>query len=154
MNSKYEWRIKSLAKGLDPDECVAELERIETIYGSLTPENILKESEDENAVLHSLFQWEDDLAAKAYRIQQARTILNNVEIKIVKDGSISTIPVYEVVTINNERRYQNIQVMDRSSVEQVRKATLKDLEAIQKKLKAYDDFDSTIQHIQDAMDSV
>lgn len=152
--NKYQWKLKGMAKGIDPDEAIKELERIESIYGALTPDNILKESQDEDAILHPLFQWEDDLAAHAYRVQQARFILNNIHIKTIKDGSVSMIPVYEVVTIDNERRYKNIQIMTQSDVDQVRKATLKDLSWIKAKLEAYDNFNQTIGHITDAMDTL
>ena len=80
MANKYEWRIGSFAKDIDPDLAVAELERIENVYGALTPENILEASKTEGAYLHKLFTWDDQKAANLYRLQQARQILNNIEI--------------------------------------------------------------------------
>lgn len=149
--NKYEWRIRSLAKGVDPDDAIKELERIESVYGTLSPERILNESRDDSAVLHPLFEWEDDLAAEKFRIHQARFILNNIHVKIIKDGSSSSFPVYEVVNINSERRYRSIEVMTQSDIEQVKKATLKDLASIKNKLEAYENFSQTIGHISDAM---
>lgn len=148
--NKYEWKIRSLAKGIDANLALQELERIESTYGALLPEHILKESESENAVLHYLFEWNDDKAANHYRLQQARTIVNNVCIKVIKDGQSLLIPVYEIVTIDNERKYISIEAMSQSNIEQVKKSTIRDLHAIQKKLETYQDFDNTIQHLRDA----
>lgn len=154
MNSKYEWRLKSLAKNIDPDLAVQELERIESVYGVLSAENILNESREQSAILHPLFEWQEDVAAEKYRLQQARFILNNIHVKVIKDGSISSIPVYEVVTVNGNRGYKSIQVMTQGDVEQVKRATLKDLASIKSKLAAYENFNQTISHISDAMDTL
>jgi hypothetical protein len=152
--NKYEWKLKSLAKGIDPDVAIQELERIESIYGILSPENVLNESRDQNAILHPLFEWQEDVAAEKYRLQQARFILNNVCVKVVKDGNTSLIPVYEVVTTNDKRGYKSVTVMTQADAEQVRKSTIRDLLLIQNKLKAYEDFENTRIHIQNAVDDL
>lgn len=152
--SKYEWRLKSLAKNIDPDLAVQELERIESVYGVLSAENILSESRNDNAILHPLFEWQENVAAEKYRMQQARFILNNIHVKVIKNGNSLLIPVYEVITINKERWYRSINVMTQSDVDQVKKATLKDLASIKAKLESYEDFESTRLHIQNAMESL
>ncbi len=148
---KYEWKLKSFAKGIDPDLAVQELERIESVYGALTPENILKESTDEDSILHALFQWADDLAANQYRLTQARQLLNNITIKVVHDGESRTISVYEVVNLGEERCYKNIETMNPTDVEQVKKATIRELNSLKAKLSIYKDFEKTIKHIDDAL---
>lgn len=152
--NKYEWKLKSLAKGVDPDLAIQELERIESIYGVLSAEHILNESRSEGAILHPLFEWQEDLAAEKYRLTQARSIINNIHVKVIKDGNTSSIPVYEIVTVNNERGYKSIQVMTQSDVDQVKRATLRDLASIKAKLAAYENFNQTIGHISDAMDTL
>lgn len=152
--SKYEWKLKSLAKGIDPDLAVQELERIESVYGVLSAEHLLNESRSPGAILHPLFEWQEDVAAEKFRLQQARFIINNVQVKIIKDGNISSIPVYEIVTINGDRGYKNIQVMTEGDVQQVRKAAMRDLASIKAKLQAYESLEQTRTHIQDAMDTL
>lgn len=152
--NKYEWKIRSLAKGIDANLALQELERIESVYGVLSAENILSESRNDNAILHPLFEWQEDVAAEKYRMQQARFILNNIHIKVIKNGNSLLIPVYEVVTINKERGYRSINVMTQSDVDQVKRATLKDLASIKAKLESYEDFETTRLHIQNALQSL
>lgn len=152
--SKYEWKIKSLARGINPDLAVAELERIENVYGSLTPEIILNASEPVDAILHDLFEWNDSRAAHNYRLQQARTILNNIEVKIISDGGAKNIPVYEVVTVSDERRYKHIQTLTLPEVAEVKAATVKELTRIKEKLSFYKDFNRTIEHLDSAIDTI
>jgi hypothetical protein len=152
--NKYEWKLKSLAKGIDPDLAIQELERIDSVYGVLSPENILNESRQPSSILHNLFEWQEDVAAEKYRIQQARFIINNIHIKVIKDGNTSFIPVYEIVVTNDKRGYKSVQVMTQSDIDQVKKATLKDLASIRAKLETYENFNDTISHISDAMDSI
>lgn len=151
---KYEWKLKSFAKGIDPDLAVKELERIESIYGALTPENILNESQKEDAVLHPLFEWADDQAASKYRLQQARQILNNVVITVIHDGQPRQIAVYEVVNLGEDRSYKNIESMSPNDVEYVKKATIRELNSLKAKLSVYKDFEKTIRHIDDALESI
>jgi hypothetical protein len=84
--NNYAWKLASLAKGIDVQDAVTELDRIKSIYGSLTPENVLNASRLETAVLYKLFNWDDAKAAEHYRLQQARTILNNIEVKVISNG--------------------------------------------------------------------
>lgn len=152
--SKYDWKLKSFAKGLDADIAVNEFERIENVYGALTPENILKDAISETSVFHALFEWDDSRAAISYRLQQARTILNNITVKVVSDGQSRNIPVYEVINLGEARCYRNVEQMSPADVEQVRKATINDLNRVNDKLSFYKNFDTAISHISNAISSI
>lgn len=54
-------------------------------HGELTAEHVVAEAEDEDSPLHAHFQWDDELAAHAHRLKQARDLIGSVEIKRVKD---------------------------------------------------------------------
>lgn len=51
-------------------------------HGGLTPENIVDRAKDSTNVLHSLFEWDDSIAAKNWRLQQSRMLINEVKIVI------------------------------------------------------------------------
>jgi len=140
MTNKYEWRLGSLAKGIDPDLAVAELERIENVYGALTPENILEASKQESAYLHKLFTWDNEAAANQYRLQQARTILNNVEITIISDGQPRQMPLYETILKDNTRVYKSIQEFTGPDAEQVRMQTIREINSLKNKLSFFSQF--------------
>ena len=63
------------------------LEELEKKHSALTPEIVLEESRDENAVLHKCFEWDDAKAAEGYRLVQARNIIRNITVKIEKQDS-------------------------------------------------------------------
>lgn len=75
---KYKFKLRNLYKGIREDDAVNELERIEEKRGVLTPEIVVEESRDKNAVLHNIFEWDDAKAADSYRREQARKFLGNI----------------------------------------------------------------------------
>jgi len=78
----YTWKMKGLAKKVDPSIAANELQRIQNIYGSITPEILVKEAKKRNCPLHKIFEWNDTKAAENYRLQQARILLNNIQVTI------------------------------------------------------------------------
>ena len=152
--TKYEWKLKSLAKGIDPDTAIKEIERIENVYGSLNAENILEASRSRKSVLHALFQWDDGIAATNYRLQQARTILNNIEVRIISNGEERTIPVFEIVNLGEDRCYKSIQTMDSNDIDFVKARTKREIVYLRNKLTAYQAMEATILHLDKAIESI
>lgn len=137
----YAWKIPSFAKNIDIDLAMEEMERIESLYGSLTPQNILDASRPKNALFHTLFQWDDTIAAENYRLQQARTILNNIEVTVVSDGSPKFIPVYEVIKQpSSSQVYKSINSMTIDDIQFIKTRTLKELNILKDKLAVYKEF--------------
>lgn len=52
--------------------------------GVLEIDEVLKEAEDENSILHKHFEWDDSEAADLYRRQQARTLIQKCKIQLVE----------------------------------------------------------------------
>lgn len=86
--------MRSLYKGIREDDAVNELERIEEKRGSLTPEIVVEESRDENAVLHNIFEWDDAKAADNYRREQARKLLGNITVEIEDSEMAVSVRLY------------------------------------------------------------
>jgi len=58
-------------------------EHLEGIYrdhGKLTPHLVVEEARPIDSPLHSRFEWDDAVAAEAYRIDQARELIRSVRI--------------------------------------------------------------------------
>lgn len=152
--NKYNWKLKSFAKGIDADSAIQELEKIESLYGSLTPENIVKHSESTDAVLHTLFEWDNSIAAERYRQSQARTILNNIEVTVVSDSGEKNISVYEVVSGDEGRVYKHISALTTNEIEEIRKTTLSDLNRLKSKLANYNQFNKVVRLIETAVEEM
>lgn len=149
--NKYSWIRSGFAKGIEPDEAIRELERIEANYGGLTPENILDASKPEDALFHSLFTWDNNQAAHKYRLQEARIILNNIEIKVVSNGSEKRIPVFEVIKNADGRAYKHVESFTKEDIIQVKTESVKAFNYWKNKLSIYKDFDQVIQKIDEVI---
>jgi len=60
-----------------------ELKKLEDKAGALTPEQVVAAAEDTKSPLHKYFEWDDNKAAHAHRIGQARELIKRVKIEIV-----------------------------------------------------------------------
>lgn len=152
MESIYFWKMKGLARGVDPNEAVKELNRLQDVYGQLTPDVVVKEASNPDCVLHPIFEWEDDKAGHLWRIQQARIMLNNIQIKVISDGEPKEIAVYEVTT--KEEGYKNIDTFTGDDIEYVRTTTIQQLTYLKAKLKVYKEFDKVVFHIDKAIEVI
>lgn len=63
------------------------IRKLQASFGrdSISARELLDASRDENAPLHSCFEWDDSVAAEKYRLWQARHIINSIEVTIVAD---------------------------------------------------------------------
>lgn len=147
----YEWKMPSFAKGLSASDAVKELERIETIYGAINTANVLKEASNPDNLFHRCFEWDDTNAAHKWRLEQARKLLNNINVVIVSDGEEKHIGAYEVVQVGESRQFKNIEVMDSTDFEYIRKNTLAELGQIKNKLEFYSNFKKAAKKIGQAI---
>ena len=83
--SIYKFITPGLFKGVTAEEAALELERIREKHGELTPALIVQESEDEDAVLHSIFQWDNARAAQLYRERQAGNLIRNIVVSVTNE---------------------------------------------------------------------
>lgn len=143
-NKTYEWLIPSFARHVNVNDAAEELERVENVYGSLTPEHIVDAAKNKKSVLHCLFEWNNSEAAKQYRLQQARNIINNIHVTIISDGEPISISYYEIIKTDEGRVYKSIDIMTFNEEEQVIEQTLKSLEQLKEKLVRFKKFHNII----------
>ena len=148
--SDFSWKLKGLAKGVDPSIAAQELQRLQEKYGGLTPEVIVKEAFHKKSPLHPIFEWDNDKAAYNYRLQQARILLNNIEVKIISDNEPRLVSAYEVTTVNEG--YKRIDTFTPNDVEYIKNSTKQQLSALKQKLAFYNDFERVIYHINQAIE--
>lgn len=152
VTKNYAWKIPSFAKNIDIDLAIQEMERIESLYGSLTAQNILDASRPQNALFHTLFQWDDTVAAEHYRLQQARVILNNIEVTVISNGQSKQISVYEVIKQPSTNPvYKSINSMSVSDIDFIKMRTLKELNILKDKLSVYKEFSKVTSSLNQAI---
>ncbi len=74
--------------GLTAEVAGEELDRINLSYGVLRPEDVVEEAKDEDSPLHSVFEWDDSVAADEYRKQQARTLIRSIVVEKENSPSV------------------------------------------------------------------
>lgn len=63
----------------------AEINRIYQEHNGITPSLLVEEAKDPNSILHHLFEWDDEKAGHAYRLDQARQIITSVKVNIISE---------------------------------------------------------------------
>ena len=84
--------------------------------------------------MHSMFEWNDAQAAELYREQQARTIINSIEVKL--EGVSEPVKAFVSLRIGGtERRYERTEIAlaNPKSREMVLNDALAELKAFERK---------------------
>ena len=131
----YKWKygvpVKASVAG-------AEMERIEKKHGMVTPKILLDESRRKGAKLHSLFEWDDTIAAENYRLKQAQNIIHNLTI-IVEGAQEKPLQVAAFVNVSTGVKGEYINVQNAFTYEETRQIVLdralRELAEFQRKYK-------------------
>ena len=133
---KAEWRIKGIYK--------ADAQKIADEIGenSITPQEVLEKAKDENSELHKCFEWDNDVAAEKYRLQQARAIIVNL-VYVPKGKEEQPVRCFQITTeesvyqptkrfLVQEDQYQQLLARAKAELESFRRryATITELEAV------------------------
>jgi hypothetical protein len=149
---KVNWKMKGLAKGVDPLQANEEIQRLQNIYGNITPEIIVNEASNPDNILHKIFEWDNEKAGYHYRLQQARILLNNIQVTIISDGEKLNIDVYEVTT--RSEGYKSIDTFDANDIKYVRENTLMQLKYLKNKIAVYKEFNKVVEYLEMAIEVV
>lgn len=57
--------------------------------GKITPKIVIQDAKPKNSVFHNYFEWDETKAAKQYRLQQARNLINHIVEVVVIEGKQS-----------------------------------------------------------------
>ena len=115
------------AKGSDPQIIGEALAKIEAKNGNmLKPKFVVEAAQSKRHPLHRHFEWDDAAAARAYREDQARSIIRSI--RAVDEGGNET-PAYVSVNDGSGTAYHSVETVKRSLNLQmaVEKAAKRDL---------------------------
>jgi len=72
-----------------------ELERIRALHGGiLQAYDVLTEARNPDSPLHPMFEWDDQVAAHQYRLDQARALIREVRVEVVCRDEMVLAPLY------------------------------------------------------------
>ena len=91
------------------------LSEIQKKEGIITPVIIVKKAKAKKSVLHNYFEWDNSIAGQKYRIHQARSLINHIEVKIIRenkpDEKIKMFHNIKVVPESKDRGYVSLQAV-------------------------------------------
>lgn len=96
----YKWKF--FEYGVDANIVGKELEEIEKKHGAVTANLLLDRARSQKSKLHSLFEWDDTVAAEQYRLHQARQIITAVAIVMEETKEPLTIRAFSNVGEKNK----------------------------------------------------
>lgn len=76
----YKWGKYHYA--VDAETVGKYFEEIEKKYGELNRENVLESARSEDSPIHSLFEWNNTVAAEKYRLEQASLLIINLDVEV------------------------------------------------------------------------
>ena len=100
------WKVKGLFKA----DAQKVSEDIAEIGETVEPSEIVNKARNENTELHKCFEWNNDIAAEKYRIQQARNILCNLVFEH-KDEPTKQEPIRLMYKTTENEGYKSINLI-------------------------------------------
>lgn len=91
-------------KKADPQKIGEALEKIGGIDGEVRPEAVVEAARPRRHVLHPFFEWRDDVAAEAYRLDQARRIVRCIRV-VDEDDAAPRMAYVSITDSSQGRRY-------------------------------------------------
>lgn len=76
-------------------------------HGKLTPQLVVKDARKKMSPLHEFFEWDNDEAAKKFRLHQARMLMNSIELKVEvrnEKGKNNEIKVRAFLNVKDEEQ--------------------------------------------------
>lgn len=108
---------KFLRKNVNPQQVGEALHSIQRDAGKLESREVLERARDAESPLHPCFTWDDGIAAEAYRLDQARSLVKSI-VKVKHEGEAPVQAYYNVVVKRagdegetRERYYQSSDVI-------------------------------------------
>ena len=86
-------------------EVIDEVLEVQTKYG-LTADSLLKKASKKSSSLYEFFEWDNSSAGDKWRLQQARTLINEIKI-IVEDKEIYAFENVNISIANKEDSVKN-----------------------------------------------
>lgn len=156
----YVWKINKYP--VDAQVAGETIEDIKNKSGKdfIEPEELLEASRDENAPLHCCFEWDNNIAAEKYRIRQARELIQNVTVTIMKENLTPEGKIYRafvnVADYNDKGKYVpvNVAMEVKDYRKQILENALFELQNFKRKYQDYVELSKVISVIDEVVEDL
>lgn len=141
----FNWKIKDIYP-VEAQKAGEELERIYAKYGHISPENVVNESRESSATLHSCFEWDDGIAAEKYRAKQAQGLIKMITITETKTEKAPAYRAFVCATNN----YEPLRVVlsDEDKTKSLLKSAIRELNCFKAKYRVLSELSSVFAEIE------
>ena len=163
--SKYSWR-GGFAYKVPASTVGSALESIEAMDGKVTSQSFLEYSRPEESETHSMFEWDDTIAAEKYRLRQAGAIINQLEVKLEFENSpaheaeIKVVPIKAFMNVSAKAPTEAGVFINAVTVQQkdeyrntVLQNALSELRAFQRKYANFSEFSKVFDAIKEIVNA-
>lgn len=133
------------AKKAQPQKIGEALAKIATANkGHLTPKAVVTEARNDRSVLHRHFEWDDQTAAEAFRLDQARNLIRSI--RVVGEDDEAPVQAFISIAEKGGTSYRMLQdVLDSADLQaKALSQAERDFEAWERRFKSYEDICSAI----------
>lgn len=137
---KVYWKVNGIFKA-DANKVYSEMLEIKEI----TPQSVLERARDEKSELHKCFEWNNNVAAEAYRKQQEGNIIRMLYVVPREEEA----PTVRVLSRTSETVYQptRLFVKNQNEYEDLLKRALSELESFKRKYSTLSELEQVFEQI-------
>ena len=150
-SARYTAHWGAISFNADPNKVVDELNSIGT---SFSAKDVVNKARDPKTELHKCFEWNDAVAAEKYRESQARTVVGNLKITVIKGPSKQPEPIdiryYSMASARGNYEPTEIIVRNQDKFDMLKEQALRELQTFRKKYAALNGLEAVF----DAIDAV
>lgn len=137
----YQWRADSRFP-IGATIAAERLGQIKKQNGEITPRAVVDDAASPKSPLHPCFEWDDDKAADAHRLWQARKLIGSIVVAEINDEPVKRETRAFVHVTADSPRYEPIQVAMRSELmrEEIINRAWQEIKAWRARYAAYQEF--------------
>lgn len=107
----YQWKQGArVPSSADAQKVGEELERIRVKHnGRLEPEWVVHNAKSPRNPMHDLFEWDDNVAAQNFRVDQARSVIRSVDVVVEEAPQMKPMRAFVSVVQERDRSYTSVQ---------------------------------------------
>lgn len=139
-----DWKIKGIFKA-DADKVYEEISELP----SVTPQQVYERAKDPESELYKCFEWDNDVCAEKWRLQQARQI---IQMLVVTPRQEETQPVriFQISSEKNEYKENSFFLQNKDEYKTLLKRAKEELQSFKRRYKML----SELEVIFDAIDEL
>ncbi len=134
---KVAWREGYLHRGVRPEDAYEVVKALEREKGEVRPRDLVEAARDPQNPIHPLITWDDQVAAQRWREHEAQELIRALEVKVLVPEVKEPVRV-RAYHSTGRGAYEHLSAVQtsRSKRERVMESAVRELEAIQEKVKA------------------